>query len=101
MPDIADLAGSDSERQEHIVAVLVDAFEDLIERDPRAFRHKFRKMAADPFAFYRGTAPLFFHDMSRLDDDWVDEHTSLVWIQGDLHAENYGTYMDAAGVLVF
>ena len=26
MPAIADLAGSDSERQEHIVAVLVDAF---------------------------------------------------------------------------
>jgi uncharacterized protein (DUF2252 family) len=24
-----------------------------------------------------------------------------VWIQGDLHAENYGTYMDAAGILVF
>ena len=27
--------------------------------------------------------------------------TSRVWIQGDLHAENYGTYMDSAGVLVF
>ena len=24
-----------------------------------------------------------------------------MWIQGDLHAENYGTYMDSAGVLVF
>jgi len=101
MPDIADLAGSDSERQEHIVAVLVDAFEDLIERDPRAFRGKFRKMAADPFAFYRGSAPLFYSDVERLDDPWVDEATSRVWIQGDLHAENYGTYMDSAGVLVF
>jgi len=101
MPDIADLAGSDSERQEHIVAVLVDAFEDLIERDPRAFRGKFRKMAADPFAFYRGSAPLFYSDVERLDDPWVDDATSRVWIQGDLHAENYGTYMDSAGVLVF
>ena len=55
MPAIADLARSDDERQEHIVAVLVDAFEHLIERDPRAFRGKFRKMAADPFAFYRGS----------------------------------------------
>jgi uncharacterized protein (DUF2252 family) len=101
MPAIADLAGSDSERQEHIVAVLVDAFEDLIERDPRAFRGKFRKMAADPFAFYRGSAPLFYSDVDRLDDRWVDDATSRVWIQGDLHAENYGTYMDSAGVLVF
>ena len=101
MPVIADLAGSDSERQEHIVSVLVEAFEDLIERDPRAFRGKFRKMAADPFAFYRGSAPLFYSDACRLDDPWVDDATSRVWIQGDLHAENYGTYMDSAGVLVF
>src|SRR4029450_12527024 len=98
---IADLAGADAERQKHIVAVLVDAFSHLIERDPRAFRGKFRKMAADPFAFYRGSAPLFYSDVDRLEDPWVDEATSRVWIQGDLHAENYGTYMDSAGVLVF
>ena len=79
----------------------MEAFEDLIERDPRAFRGKFRKMAADPFAFYRGSAPLFYSDVCRLDDPWVDDATSRVWIQGDLHAENYGTYMDSAGVLVF
>jgi uncharacterized protein (DUF2252 family) len=101
MSAVSDLAASDSDRQEHIVAVLVDAFADLIERDPRAFRGKFRKMAADPFAFYRGSAPLFYSDVDRLEDPWVDEATSRVWIQGDLHAENYGTYMDSAGVLVF
>jgi uncharacterized protein (DUF2252 family) len=101
MSAISDLAASDSDRQQHIVSVLVDAFDDLIERDPRAFRGKFRKMAADPFAFYRGSAPLFYSDVERLDDPWVDEETSRVWIQGDLHAENYGTYMDSAGVLVF
>src|SRR3954466_11672800 len=101
MPAVSDLAASDSERQDHIVAVLVDAFEDLIERDPRAFRGKFRKMAADPFAFYRGSAPLFYADVERLDDPWVDEATARVWIQGGLHAENYGTYMDSAGIFVF
>jgi uncharacterized protein (DUF2252 family) len=101
MSVIADLDTPDDERQEHIVAVLVDAFADLIEADPRAFRRKFRKMAADPFAFYRGSAPLFYADVCGLEDGWVDEATSRVWIQGDLHAENYGTYMDSAGVLVF
>ena len=81
--------------------MLADAFADLIEADPRAFRRKFRKMAADPFAFYRGSAPLFYADVDRLEDRWADERTSRVWIQGDLHAENYGTYMDGAGLLVF
>jgi uncharacterized protein (DUF2252 family) len=90
-----------ADRQEQIVASLVEAFEPLIDRDPRAFRRKFRRMAADPFAFYRGSACLFYADVARLDDRWADERTSRVWIQGDLHAENYGTYMNSEGVLVF
>ena len=43
-------------RQREIVDVLVDAFSDLMVADPDAFRQKFRKMAAGPFAFYRGSA---------------------------------------------
>jgi len=95
----AELAHED--RSDEIVTVLHDAFSDLIEADERAFRRKFRKMAASPFAFYRGSAPLFYADVVRLEDPWADERTSRVWIQGDLHAENFGTYMDAAGILVF
>ncbi|MCG5432230.1 DUF2252 domain-containing protein [Mycobacterium sp. MYCO198283] len=98
---VAGVPEDDDERQAQIVSVLQDAFADLIERDERAFRHKFRKMAADPFAFYRGSAPLFYDDVARIDDPWVDDRTRLVWIQGDLHAENYGTYMDSAGIVVF
>ena len=92
---------SDEQRERHIVQVLLDAFEDLIEEDPHAFRRKFRKMAADPFAFYRGSACLYYADVVNLDDPWADERTSRVWIQGDLHAENFGTHMDSAGSLVF
>jgi uncharacterized protein (DUF2252 family) len=101
MGALEDLGRDADARQEQIVSVLVDAFEDLIEADPKAFRRKFRKMAADPFAFYRGSACLFYADVADLDDRWADERTSRVWIQGDLHAENYGTYMDSAGILVF
>ena len=90
-----------AERSDEIVAVLSEAFGDLIEADSRAFRRKFRKMAASPFAFYRGSAPLFYADVVRLEDPWADGRTSRVWIQGDLHAENFGTYMDSAGILVF
>src|SRR4051794_40923539 len=89
------------ERTRLIVNVLVDAFADLMAADADAFRTKFRKMAADPFAFYRGSACLFYADMATLDDRWCDERTSRVWIQGDLHAENFGTYMDGAGRIVF
>jgi uncharacterized protein (DUF2252 family) len=88
-------------RQTKIIDVLVDAFSELMVADPDAFRQKFRKMAAGPFAFYRGSACLFYADMEREEDRWANERTSRVWIQGDLHAENFGTYMDGDGVFVF
>lgn len=93
------------ERREHVVAVLLDAFAPLIESDPAAFRKRFRKMAASPWTFYRGSACLFYADVAAPEvagaDRWADERTSRVWIQGDLHAENYGTYMNDQGQLVF
>jgi len=92
---------SSDERQTKIVEVLVDAFSELMAADPDAFRQKFRKMAAGPFAFYRGTACLFYADVDGKEDRWADERTSRVWIQGDLHAENFGTYMAGDGVFVF
>ena len=92
---------TDSTRSARIVDTLVDAFSDLMAADPAAFRTKFRKMAADPFAFYRGSACLFYADVAERDDPWADERTGRVWIQGDLHAENFGTYMDGDGVLIF
>ncbi len=97
----AELASDDRAARQQIVSVLADAFGELIEADARAFRRKFRKMAASPFAFYRGSAPLFYADVAQLEDPWANERTSRVWIQGDLHAENFGTYMDSAGILVF
>ena len=51
-------------RESFIVDCLVEAFSDLMKADPDAFRTKFRKMAADPFAFYRGSACVFYADVA-------------------------------------
>ncbi len=97
-----------SERSDLIVATLDDAFTELMEADPASFRSKFRTMARDPFAFYRGTACLFYADLADggqtagVDERWVRaEGARRVWVQGDLHAENFGTYLAADGRLVF
>jgi len=94
---------TDEERAGRITDVLVAEFGQLMALDPAAFRRKFRKMAATPFAFYRGSASLFYADMTGgyADDRFLDELTSRVWIHGDLHAENFGTYMNSSGILVF
>ncbi len=90
-----------TDRTTFLLDVMQEAFADLVAADPAAFRKKFRTMAADPFAFYRGTACVFYADVRDREDRWADERTSRVWIQGDLHAQNFGTYMDGAGHLVF
>ncbi|MEU4095588.1 DUF2252 domain-containing protein [Streptomyces sp. NPDC026673] len=94
---------TDEERGERILEVFGTAFGDLLAADPAAFRVKFRKMAASAFAFYRGTACLYYADLADAKDDgsFLDERTSRVWIHGDLHAENFGTYLDANGRLIF
>ena len=94
---------SAEQRGEQILAVFDTAFGELLAADPAAFRVKFRKMAASAFAFYRGTACLFYHDLEdeKRGGRYLDERTSRVWIHGDLHAENVGTYMDSQGRLIF
>jgi uncharacterized protein (DUF2252 family) len=93
----------DERRGEEILAVFDTAFGQLLAADPAAFRVKFRKMAASAFAFYRGTACLFYKDLDdrKASGPYLDERTSRVWIHGDLHAENFGTYMDSTGRLIF
>ncbi|MDW5324683.1 DUF2252 domain-containing protein [Plantactinospora sp. KLBMP9567] len=90
-------------RAEWLVDVLIAEFGESMAVDPAAFRRKFRKMAASPFAFYRGSASVFYADMvgDFADERFLDDWTSRVWIHGDLHAENFGTYMNGSGQLVF
>jgi uncharacterized protein (DUF2252 family) len=92
---------SPTDRGETIVDVFDEAFSALAARDPVAFRGKFRKMASGAFAFYRGSACLFFADVVRDDDPFATGDAARIWIHGDLHAANFGTYMDGAGRLVF
>lgn len=92
---------SSEERSDFIVRSFTDNYRALIDNSPHAWRGKFRKMAQSPFAFYRGSAALYYADVSRDTDPFLNEKTSRVWIQGDMHAQNFGTYMNGAGVLVF
>jgi uncharacterized protein (DUF2252 family) len=65
-------------------------------RDPDRLLLKYEKMRVDSFAFFRGTCHLFY-------EDWADvsAHSATldrlnaappVWICGDLHLENFGSY---------
>ena len=88
-------------RSNVIVQVFKDAFDPLMKADPKAFRTKYRKMAADPHAFYRGSACVFYADVTQDEDPYADDRSGRIWIHGDLHVENFGTYLNSDGRLVF
>ena len=88
-------------RADTIIEVVREAFAPLMRADPVAFRAKYRKMALDPHAFYRGSACLFYNDVTQEPDDWAREGAERIWIHGDLHVENFGTYLNSDGRLIF
>ncbi len=58
-------------------------------RIPALLALKYRKMAASPFGYFRGTNHLFHVDWPG--SAWL-ERMPAVWLNGDLHLENFGTY---------
>ena len=96
-----DPVATSEDRRDLIAHVLDDAFAPLMAADPAAFRGKFRKMASDPHAFYRGSACLFYADVTAEEDPYADARSGRIWIHGDLHVENFGTYLNSDGRLVF
>jgi uncharacterized protein (DUF2252 family) len=59
------------------------------ERAPGLLALKYRKMAASPFAYFRGVNHLFHEDWPKR--SFLSQQPS-VWLNGDLHVENFGTY---------
>lgn len=59
---------------------------------------KYKAMRDNPFSFLRGTAHLFHQ---RLRETGVDSGGPGAWISGDLHLENFGTYLGNNGLTYF
>jgi uncharacterized protein (DUF2252 family) len=83
------------------VAEFQDYNRAFARRNPELLRFKIDRMAASPFAFFRGTFHLFARDiLERLLDvvprqPGTDVELDLV---GDLHSENYGTFQADNGL---
>ena len=58
-------------------------------RDPQRLRLKLAAIRTNPFAFFRGTCPLFYSTLA-LDRSLLS--SPMVLACGDLHLENFGSY---------
>ncbi|MFZ2449256.1 MAG: DUF2252 domain-containing protein [Methylovulum miyakonense] len=72
---------------------------------PSELAVKMTKMAANAFAFYRGTAHLFYEDTNNTATwpaSWYSNAiTNGVWLEGDMHMQNMGGFRDANSNAVF
>lgn len=58
-------------------------------REPERLALKYRAMRASPYRFLRGSCALFY---DRLPEAGVFRSAPPVWVCGDLHLENFGSY---------
>lgn len=68
-------------------------------REPERLAIKYREMRKSPFAFFRGTAHLFWEDLYARRKAMPD--SPLVWACGDLHLENFGSFQGDNGLSYF
>jgi uncharacterized protein (DUF2252 family) len=59
------------------------------DRNPTILSRKYVNLRKNAFTFFRGTCHLFYHDLSKKPIRYL---APFVWICGDLHLENFGTY---------
>ncbi|HWU87037.1 MAG TPA: DUF2252 family protein [Kofleriaceae bacterium] len=59
------------------------------------------KLASSPWAFFRGTSPLFYRDLGELPASAYATGASDAWLMGDAHLENFGADRGADNVEQF
>lgn len=67
-------------------------------RRPELLPLRYHRMQADAFAFFRGSAPLFYQEFGRAA---VLRDCPVAWLCGDAHAENFGSYRGDNGLVYF
>ena len=67
-------------------------------REPERLALKFAAMRGNAFSFLRGTSHLFWQ---RVVEAGVDASAPAAWCSGDLHLENFGTYVGDNGFAYF
>lgn len=86
-------SGKTADRSAVLLERLLVINAPLLAANPVEAEGKLAAMAASPFAFFRATADLFFHDLGKL-----DATRPKVLLNGDAHPQNFGVVTSADGV---
>lgn len=62
---------------------------------------KYNKMLESPFRFFRGSAYLFYYDMTTTPSLFHAPDEKPTWIMGDMHMDNFGAFQNEKGEIVY
>ncbi|WP_226579124.1 DUF2252 domain-containing protein [Halobacillus litoralis] len=94
------------ETKKHIrkraLEVILDRFDgELMGLSYKDRKRKYGKMKNDPYSFFRGSAYLFFHDVTELPFSYHTPKDRPTWIMGDLHFDNFSVFQNEKRDIVF
>lgn len=88
--------------RKHIIETILNEFdEDCMKLDREKRTAKYSKMMESPFRFFRGSAYLFYYDITKIPFSFHTPEDKPTWIQGDLHMENFGAFQNELGEIVY
>ncbi|WP_172255180.1 DUF2252 domain-containing protein [Saccharibacillus deserti] len=88
-------------RQDTLISIFEEFDGERMGLDDGKRAEKYRKMALSPFSFYRGSAYLFYFDVTRQYFPYHTPKERPTWVQGDLHFENFGAFQSESGRIVY
>ncbi|MRH44557.1 DUF2252 domain-containing protein [Aquibacillus halophilus] len=64
-------------------------------------RIKYDKMKVDAYSFFRGSAYLFYYDVTNIPFSYHTPEDKPTWVMGDLHFDNYSGFQNEDEQIVF
>lgn len=88
--------------REHVMETILHEFDvERMELSRESRQSKYEKMAESPYRFFRGSAYLFYYDVSKFPELYDRTTTQPIWIQGDMHMDNFGCFQNEVGDIVY
>lgn len=86
----------------HFIETVLHEFDvERMKLDATRRKAKYAAMQESPYRFFRGSAYLFYYDVTKIPSLYHTPAHKPVWIQGDMHMDNFGCFQNEAGDIVF
>ncbi|MCT2536093.1 DUF2252 domain-containing protein [Aquibacillus koreensis] len=81
---------------------ILEQFDDqLMKLSKKDRRVKYDKMKQNPYSFFRGSAYLFYYDVTTMPFSYHTPIDKPTWVMGDLHFDNFSAFQNEDEDIVF